>query len=56
MYIHYSKNVRASTSCSKILNGEKMFNTVFSVYIHLGMIHVIWASVVCYLDQSRDWL
>jgi len=26
------------------------------VYIHLGMIHVIWASVACNLGQSRDWL
>jgi len=31
----------------------KIFNTV---YIHLGVIRVIWASVVCNLDQSRDWL
>jgi len=22
----------------------------------LGVIRVIWASVVCNLDQSRDWL
>jgi len=34
---------RASASCSKILNGEKTFNTV---YIHLGVIRVIWASLV----------
>jgi len=27
---------------SKILNGEAMFN---AVYIHLGVIRVIWASV-----------
>ena len=58
-YIQYSENFqgncffRASASCSKIVNGEKFFNTV---YIHLGMIRVIWASVVCNLDQSRDWL
>jgi len=31
-------------SCSKILNGENIFNTVYSVYIHLGMIRVIWAE------------
>jgi len=46
---------RASASCSKILNGEKIFNTVYSVYIHLGVILVIWATVVCNLDESRDW-
>ena len=44
---------RASASCSKIVNGEKMFNTM---YIHLGPIRAIWASVVCNLDQSHDWL
>jgi len=43
----------ASASCSKIVNGEKFFNTV---YIHLGAIRAIWASVVCNLDQSHDWL
>jgi len=26
----------ASASCSKILNSENIFNTVYSVYIHLG--------------------
>jgi len=35
------------------VNGEKILNTV---YIQLGMIRVTWASVVCNLDQSRDWL
>jgi len=34
----------------------KSFNAVYLVYIHLGVIHVIWASVVCNLYQSRDWL
>ena len=59
-YIHYSENFqsnsvifRASASCTKIVNCEKIFNTV---YIHLGAIRVIWASVVCNLDQRRDWL
>jgi len=53
------KNVRADSvfqacaSCSKILNGDKLFNTVYSVYIHLGMNRVIWAGVVCNLDESR---
>jgi len=59
-YIQYSEKFqgnsvffRTSASCSKIVNGEKMFNTV---YIYLGSIHAIWASVVCNLDQSHDWL
>ena len=47
------KNFRASASCSKIVNGENIFNTV---YIHLGAIRAIWASLVCNLDQSHDWL
>jgi len=33
------------------VNGEKFFNTM---YIHLGVIRVIWATAVCNLDQSRD--
>jgi len=44
-YIHYSENFqsnsvifRASASCTKIVNCEKIFNTV---YIHLGAIRVI---------------
>jgi len=44
---------RASASCSTILHGEKIFNTA---YIHLGFVRVIWASVLCNLDQSREWL
>jgi len=36
-----------------MVNGEKNLNTV---YIQLRTIRVIWASVVCNLDQSRDWL
>jgi len=28
---------------------------VYSVYLHLGVIRVICANVVCNLDQSRDW-
>jgi len=27
-----------------------------TVYVHLGAIRAIWASVVCNLDQSHDWL
>jgi len=56
------KNFRANSvlegkrKLHKILDGEKIFNTMYSVYIHLGVIRVIWASVVCNLDQSRDWL
>jgi len=40
-YIQYSENfagklfLKASASCSKILNSETIFNTVYSVYIHL---------------------
>ena len=59
-YIPYSRNnsgqlcfFRASASCSKIMNSEKNFNTV---YIHLGAIRAICASVVCNLDQSHEWL
>jgi len=32
---------------------KKIFSTG---YIHLGVIRIIWASVVCNLDQSREWL
>ena len=35
----------------KIVNGKKIFN---AVCIHMGVICVIWASVVCNLDQRRD--
>jgi len=54
-YIQYSEKFqgklffRVSTSFSKILNVEKIFNAVYSVYIHLGVI-----CVVCNLDQSLD--
>jgi len=40
-YIQYSENcagklfLKASASCLKILNSENIFNTVYSVYIHL---------------------
>ena len=47
------KIFRAAASYSKIVNCEKIFN---AVYIHLGAIRVIWASVVCNQDQRRDWL
>jgi len=47
------KNFRATASCSKILNSEKIFNTA---YTHLRVIRIIWASVLCNLDQSREWL
>ena len=40
----------------KILNSENIFNTVCSVYIHLGVIRVISAGIVCNMDQSREWL
>jgi len=60
MYVHYSENFqsnsiffRARASRSKIVNCEKIFNTVC---IHLEAMRVIWASVVCNQDQRRDWL
>ena len=38
-------------------NRERWKKFQYSVgYIHLGAIRVIWASVVCNLDQSSDWL
>ena len=45
------KNLRANSvfqgkrKCLKTLNGEKMFNTLYSVYIHLVVICVICVSV-----------
>jgi len=33
-----------------MLNAEKIFSAVNSVYIHLGVVRVCWASVVCNLD------
>jgi len=37
--------------------GLRWKNLQCSVYcIHLGVIRVIWASVLCNLDQSREWL
>jgi len=48
--------LKVSATCSKILNGEKIFGTMCSVYIPLEAIRVIWASVVCHVDQRRDWL
>jgi len=33
-----------------MLNGEKFFNAVCSVYIHLGVVRANWASFVCNLD------
>jgi len=38
---------RASATCLKMLNGEKFSN---AVYIHLGVVRVNWASLVCNLD------
>jgi len=55
VYNQYSEKIqgklffRAKASCSKMLNGEKIFNAVHSVYIHLGMVLVNWASLVCNL-------
>ena len=47
---------RQAQSCSKFLNGEKNLSTVYSVCSHLGVICTVWVSVVCNLDQRRDWL
>jgi len=33
-----------------------LIQCIQSVYINLHVIRVIWAIVVCNLDQSRDWL
>jgi len=33
-----------------MLNGEKILNAVYSVYIHLEAVRVNWASLVCNLD------
>ena len=58
-YIQYSEKFQAgwfsgeAQSYPKILKSENIFNTV---YVHLWVIRVVWASVVCNLDQSRDWL
>jgi len=51
-YIYYSENFQGNFVFSGQAQ-EKIFNTV---YIHLGAIRVIWASVVCNLDQRHDWL
>jgi len=42
--------------CKLLKNRERWNIFQYNVYIHLGVIHVIWASVLCNLDQSRDWL
>jgi len=58
-YIQYSEQFQGNSvffkgkrKLLKNVNCEKIFNTV---YIHLGAIRVIWASVVCNQDQRRDW-
>jgi len=38
-----------------MLNGEKIFNAMYSVHIHLGVVRVNWASLVCDLDWRCDW-
>ena len=44
-----------------IVDSQQMGENVQTIkrllqYIHLGPIRAIWASVVCNLDQSHDWL
>jgi len=33
-----------------MLNGESILNAVYSVHIHLGVVRVSWARLVCNLD------
>jgi len=47
---------RASAKLLKNPERWKMFSTVYSVYIHLKVIRVIWVGVVCNLHQRHDWL
>ena len=59
-YIQYSGKLCFSglaQSCSKILNGKKYIQDSenFSVY-SLGGEPCNWATAVCNMDQSRDWL
>jgi len=58
LYIFTVKNFRAhyfsgQAQVAKKSCTVKKFNTA---YIHLGVIRVIWASVLCNLDQSREWV
>jgi len=47
---------RASASCSKILNREKVFNAVYSVYNHLGVLLLseLLKPLLC-RTRSRGW-
>ena len=40
----------------KLLKNRERWKNFNTMYIHLGVIRVIWAGVVCNLDQSREWL
>jgi len=40
----------------KLFNNRERWKNVNTVYIHLGAIRAIWASVVCNLDRSHDRL
>ena len=50
-YIQYSEHFQGKRKLLK--NRERWKNFQYNVY-SLGVICVIWASVVCNLDQSRD--
>jgi len=56
-YIQYSEQFQANSvfwgQAQKSWTVKKILNTV---YIHLRVICVIWASAVCNLDRSRDRL
>jgi len=59
-YAQYSENFKATLfflGKRKLLKNRELWKKFqYSLYIHLGVIRVIWISVVCNLDQSRDWL
>ena len=53
------KNFKANTVFQgkrKLLKNPARWKNSTTVYIHLGVIRVFWASVLCNLDQSREWL
>jgi len=59
-YIQYSEKFlgKLCFQCKrKLLKNRELWKNFNTVYIiHFGAIRVIWASVGCNLDQSRDWL
>jgi len=59
-YIKHSENFQGNSVFSGQAQPAQKSRTVkkFSIQFtySLGVIRVIWTSVVCNLDQSRDWL